>query len=325
LVRICRNPPLDEALADAVVDLWVVVTNTGGSVGFAAPVDEATVRPVAQAAFGRVREGTDDLVVACDGGRLLGFGFLGTNDLALTGHWGRISRLQRHPGAGGAGIGRALLEALEDAARERGLERVALTARGGTGVERFYLRHGYAVEGRLPGRLNVAEGVRVEELQLSKRLDGGSDGGAGPVAGTLRVMRLDQGLPLPRYAHPGDAGLDLYGREDVTLEPGERALVPTGLAIALPPGHVGLVHPRSGLAARHGVGMVNAPGTIDEGYRGELQVLLVNLDRREPVTLRRGDRIAQLLVQRVEHVAVVEVAELPGSARGDGGFGSSGR
>jgi dUTP pyrophosphatase len=141
----------------------------------------------------------------------------------------------------------------------------------------------------------------------------------------LRVHRLTADVPLPRYAHPGDAGLDLRAAETVTLAPGERALVATGLAVALPPGHVGLVHPRSGLALRQGLGMVNAPGTVDEGYRGELKVVLVNHDRDAPVTVRRGDRIAQLVVQRVEHVQVVEVDELPASARGDGGFGSSGR
>ncbi|MGI8574101.1 MAG: dUTP diphosphatase [Egibacteraceae bacterium] len=141
----------------------------------------------------------------------------------------------------------------------------------------------------------------------------------------LPVRRLDEGLPLPRYAHAGDAGLDLQARSDVTLEPGERAAVATGLAIALPAGYVGLVHPRSGLAARHGLSMVNAPGTVDAGYRGELTVLLINLDASEPISLARGDRIAQLVIQRVETVRPVEVTELPPSARGEGGFGSSGR
>jgi dUTP pyrophosphatase len=138
------------------------------------------------------------------------------------------------------------------------------------------------------------------------------------------VTRLDPGLPLPRYAHPGDAGADLVSAVDVRLEPGERRLVPTGVAIALPPGYVGLVHPRSGLAARHGVGIVNAPGTVDAGYRGEISVLLVNLDPHDPVDLSRGDRIAQLVVQRVEKARFVEVERLPGSARGDGGYGSTG-
>lgn len=137
------------------------------------------------------------------------------------------------------------------------------------------------------------------------------------------LRRLDPDLPAPAYAHPGDAGADLYARSEVTLAPGERALVPTGVAIALPAGTVGLVHPRSGLAARHGIGMVNAPGVIDAGYRGELQVLLVN-HGSEPVTLARGDRIAQLLVQRVERARFHEVEVLPGSDRGEGGFGSTG-
>jgi dUTP pyrophosphatase len=138
------------------------------------------------------------------------------------------------------------------------------------------------------------------------------------------ITRLDPDLPLPSYAHPGDAGLDLYARTDVTLAPGERAMVPTGVAIALPAGYAAFVHPRSGLAARHGVGVVNGPGTIDAGYRGEIQVILINLDPGAEVTLRRGDRIAQLVVQQVPQVRLVEVAQLPGSARDTGGFGSTG-
>ena len=140
----------------------------------------------------------------------------------------------------------------------------------------------------------------------------------------VEVVRLDADLPLPGYAHPGDAGADLHAAVDVRLRPGERALVPTGIAIALPPGHVALIHPRSGLAARHGLSIVNTPGTVDAGYRGEIKVLLVNLDPHEPVELSRGDRVAQLLVQRVEQVAFVEVEALPESTRGDGGYGSTG-
>jgi dUTP pyrophosphatase len=138
------------------------------------------------------------------------------------------------------------------------------------------------------------------------------------------IQRIDDTVPLPAYAHPGDAGADLVTTVDVHLEPGERALVPTGVAVALPAGYVGLVHPRSGLAARFGVSIVNAPGTVDAGYRGEVSVLLVNLDPREPVDLRRGDRVAQLVLQRVEEARFVEVDRLPGSARGDGGYGSTG-
>lgn len=138
------------------------------------------------------------------------------------------------------------------------------------------------------------------------------------------ITRLDGGVPLPSYAHHGDAGADLVTTVDVTLEPGERCLVPTGVAIALPPGHVGLVHPRSGLAARCGLSIVNTPGTIDAGYRGEIKVLLVNLDRDEPVVLNRGDRVAQLVVQAVEHAQFHEVEDLPQSARGTGGYGSTG-
>lgn len=140
----------------------------------------------------------------------------------------------------------------------------------------------------------------------------------------ISILRLDPELPLPSYAHPGDAGADLYAREDVSLAPGERRLVPTGIALSLPEGYVGLVHPRSGLAHRAGLSIVNAPGTIDAGYRGEVQVCLVNLDPATPIELRRGDRIAQLVVQRCETAGFVEVAELPGSSRGAGGHGSTG-
>jgi dUTP pyrophosphatase len=139
------------------------------------------------------------------------------------------------------------------------------------------------------------------------------------------VKRLDPDVPLPVYAHPGDAGADLAAAEDVTLGPGERALVRTGVAIALPDGYAAFVHPRSGLAARHGVTIVNAPGTVDAGYRGEIKVTLLNTDREQPVSFRRGDRIAQLIIQRVERAVFHEADELPGSARGDGGFGSTGQ
>jgi dUTP pyrophosphatase len=139
------------------------------------------------------------------------------------------------------------------------------------------------------------------------------------------IKRLDPDLPVPAYAHPGDAGADLYAAEDVTLGPGERALVRTGLAIALPDGYAAFVHPRSGLAAKHGVTIVNAPGTVDAGYRGEIKVTLLNTDRDQPVSFRHGDRIAQLVIQRVERAVFHEAEELPGSARGDGGFGSTGQ
>lgn len=140
----------------------------------------------------------------------------------------------------------------------------------------------------------------------------------------VAILRLDRGLPLPAYAHPGDAGADLMAAVDVTLGPGERALVPTGIALALPEGYVALVHPRSGLAARHGLSIVNAPGTVDAGYRGEIKVLLVNHDPAEPVTLHRGDRIAQLVFQRFEHAVFTDVDALPESVRGAGGYGSTG-
>ncbi|HEU0191410.1 MAG TPA: dUTP diphosphatase [Mycobacterium sp.] len=146
---------------------------------------------------------------------------------------------------------------------------------------------------------------------------------------SLAVVRLDRGLPLPGRAHDGDAGVDLYSAIDVELEPGQRALVPTGIAVAIPFGMVGLVHPRSGLAVRVGLSIVNSPGTIDAGYRGEIKVALINLDPVAPIAVRRGDRIAQLLVQRVELPELVEVASfddagLAGTTRGAGGHGSSG-
>jgi dUTP pyrophosphatase len=138
------------------------------------------------------------------------------------------------------------------------------------------------------------------------------------------VQRLDPGVPLPAYALPGDAGADIATTVDVRLDPGQRAVVPTGLALALPEGFAAFVHPRSGLAARAGMGLVNAPGTIDAGYRGEIKVIVVNHDPLNPIVLRRGDRIAQLVLQRVERADFVEVAALPTSARGSGGHGSTG-
>jgi dUTP pyrophosphatase len=138
------------------------------------------------------------------------------------------------------------------------------------------------------------------------------------------VQRVDPGLPLPSRSHPGDAGVDLYTAVDVELAPGERVVVPTGLAIALPDGYAAFVHPRSGLAADYGVTLVNTPGTVDAGYRGEIKVILFNTDRSSPVRFNRGDRIAQLVIQRVERPVFHEVAELPGSGRGNGGHGSTG-
>jgi dUTP pyrophosphatase len=141
----------------------------------------------------------------------------------------------------------------------------------------------------------------------------------------LPVRRLDPDLPLPAYAHPGDAGADLHAAEEVLLPPGGRATVGTGIAVAVPDGYVAFVHPRSGLASRHGITLVNAPGTVDAGYRGEVKVVLLNTDPAEPFTVRRGDRIAQLVVQPVARVRFLGVDELPGTPRGAGGFGSTGR
>lgn len=140
----------------------------------------------------------------------------------------------------------------------------------------------------------------------------------------ILITRLDSSVPLPSYAKPGDAGADLTSRVDVTLQPGERTLVPTGISIALPNGYVALVHPRSGLAIKHGVTMVNSPGTVDAGFRGELQIILINHDPKAAISFKKGDRIAQLVIQRVEHAEFIEVKTLPGSDRGSAGFGSTG-
>ncbi|MET0703279.1 MAG: dUTP diphosphatase [Mycobacterium sp.] len=145
----------------------------------------------------------------------------------------------------------------------------------------------------------------------------------------LAVVRLDPDLPLPSRAHAGDAGVDLYSAQDVVLPPGQRALVATGIAVAIPDGMVGLIHPRSGLAARVGLSIVNSPGTIDAGYRGEIKISLINLDPADAIVIHRGDRIAQLVVQRVELPELVEVSSFDeagfgNTTRGDGGHGSSG-
>ena len=138
------------------------------------------------------------------------------------------------------------------------------------------------------------------------------------------VTRLDAEMPMPSYAKAGDAGADLSSRIDIEIAPGARALVPTGISIALPPGYAAFVHPRSGRAIKEGLSMVNTPGTIDAGYRGELQVILINHDQQSPISIKRGERIAQLVIQRVESAEFVEVESLPGSGRGIDGFGSTG-
>jgi len=322
VLRVERNPNLDESLVSQLADIWLRVSNAGGAVGFVAPVSADEVRAAALDAFAAVDSGRDDLVVAFDGDDAVGWGLLMPNQWPTHAHWGWIRRVQRDPARRAVGVGSALVAALEDAARARGLERVVLSVRGGTGREGFYLDRGFRIEAHLPGRVRVGDGDDRDEVVMSKRVDGGVDEATGPV---LRVRRLDPELPLPAYAQAGDAGLDLCAAEDVRLPPGERAVVGTGLAIALPPGTVGLVHPRSGLAAKHGVSLVNAPGTIDEGYRGEVRVIVVNHDPREVVEIRRGERIAQLLVQRVERVRVQEADDLDATERGDGGFGSTGR
>lgn len=141
---------------------------------------------------------------------------------------------------------------------------------------------------------------------------------------SVQLKMLDPEIEAPSYAHPGDAGADLRARVDVLIAPGERVLVPTGVSIALPEGFVALIHPRSGLATKHGLTIVNAPGTVDAGYRGEIAVTLLNTDARQSINLARGDRIAQMVIQRVEYARFVPVEELPDSVRGAGGFGSTG-
>ena len=140
----------------------------------------------------------------------------------------------------------------------------------------------------------------------------------------VQIQRLDKGLPLPDYARPGDAGMDVYSTIDCSIAPGARAVIPTGIAIALPEGYVCLVHPRSGLAAKNGISIVNTPGTIDSGYRGEIKVILINTDQSETFEIKRGDRIAQLVFQKFENARFYEVENLPESQRGAGGFGSTG-
>lgn len=140
----------------------------------------------------------------------------------------------------------------------------------------------------------------------------------------LEIKRLDLDLPLPAYAHEGDAGLDLYSAEDRTLKPFERALIPTGIAVAIPEGHAGFVLPRSGLAIKRGLSVVNAPGLIDSHYRGEIKIIAINMDATTPIEIGRGEKVAQLVIQRVERVELVEVAALDETVRGEGGFGSTG-
>ncbi len=319
-LHIQRNPAPTEELLGSLVRVWVDVTEAGGAVGLSPPAQPEDARALAESHLDGVASGREDVVVAYDDERVAGFGFLELNGHGVLSHWGAIKRLQRHPRLHGRGVGSAVLAELERTACDRGLLMTTVTVRDGTGYERFYLGHGYRLDAVLPERLRLRDGQLLDELHLSKRLDQPEAAGA-----QLSVQRLDPELPLPQRARPGDAGLDLHARHEVTLAPGERAVVPTGVAVALPSGTVGLLHPRSGLAVDHGIGMVNAPGTVDEGYRGELKVVLINLDPSEPVTLERGQRIAQLVVQPVSAAPVVEVEQLGESPRGSEGFGSTGR
>ncbi|HLF83590.1 MAG TPA: dUTP diphosphatase [Blastocatellia bacterium] len=141
----------------------------------------------------------------------------------------------------------------------------------------------------------------------------------------VQIKLLEEGIPRPRYQHEGDAGLDLSSRVDYVLEPGERAMIPTGIAVAIPRGYAGFVLPRSGLASRHGISLVNSPGLVDSGYRGELAIVMINTDKHKAFHIKRGDRIAQLVIQRVEEVTLVGIDELDDTSRGGGGFGSTGK
>ena len=141
----------------------------------------------------------------------------------------------------------------------------------------------------------------------------------------IQIKLLDEDLPMPRYQHEGDAGLDLPSRVDYVLEPGERAMIPTGIAVAIPRGYAGFVLPRSGLASRHGIALVNSPGLVDSGYRGEMSIIMINTDKREAFHIKRGDRIAQLVIQKVVEATTIQVSELDATSRGSGGFGSTGQ
>jgi dUTP pyrophosphatase len=141
----------------------------------------------------------------------------------------------------------------------------------------------------------------------------------------IQIKLLDEDLPMPRYQHEGDAGLDLPSRVDYVLEAGERAMIPTGIAVAIPRGYAGFVLPRSGLASRHGIALVNSPGLVDSGYRGEMAIIMINTDKREAFHIKRGDRIAQLVIQKVVEATTIQVSELDDTSRGSGGFGSTGQ
>jgi dUTP pyrophosphatase len=186
---------------------------------------------------------------------------------------------------------------------------------------------GPALAGRVPVEwTTVSNETAVFSTDAASAVTDSSETTAAYGAPTLEVQlkMLDAGLEAPSYAHPGDAGADLRAREDVHLAPGERKLVPTGVSIALPDGFVALIHPRSGLATKHGLTVVNAPGTVDAGYRGEIAVTLLNTDQNNAIDLKRGDRIAQMVIQRVEYAQFVAVDQLSDSVRGTGGFGSTG-
>ncbi|MPZ88474.1 MAG: GNAT family N-acetyltransferase, partial [Nitriliruptorales bacterium] len=199
VIDVQRNPVLDASLIDALIDIWITVTGAGGAVGFLPGAGAAEVRPVAERAFARVADGSDDLIVAFDGCEPAGFAFLGPHEQRLSSHCAVVKRLQRDPRRWGRGVGGAVLAEAERVAIDRGFLLLALTVRGGTGREGFYAAHGFRVDGRLPARLLLHEGEMVEEIHMSKPLATGVPA----VTETLQVRRLDPDLPLPAYAHPG--------------------------------------------------------------------------------------------------------------------------
>lgn len=338
MIRTQVNPPLTDSLIEDVVALWTAAANHGEAVGFAPPVGAEQVARAVAVHWDRVIDGVSDLIVAFDEDVLVGFALLArSQEGPAAAHRGRLETLQRAADHAGTGIGSVLLDAVRAQAESHGIGRLTLTMREGTGAERFYLRNGFRQVARLPDWVRIG-GRPIAALVLTADLSvepGGAAAAPGVAAGepvdtpvggvVVPVLRLDPDLPLPRYAQPGDAGLDLHARVHRILPPGTRTVMPTGIAVAIPPGYVGLVHPRSGSAVRDGLSIVNSPGTIDAGYRGEIKVPLINHDPSAKIVLHRGDRVAQLLLQRVEHAVLHEVDTLPDGSRGAEGFGSTGR
>ena len=337
------NPPLTDGLVDTLVRLWVAAAAEGRTVGFDRSATHDSLGHAVAPHWDAVIDGTTDLLVAPDAVTPQGFALLARDTTAPAwAHRGRVDLVLAPGGEDHDDLAEALLAGVEERARQRELDTLAvLLPVGARAMAAPFRARGYAVVARLPRWLRV-EGTPTDAEVLLRdtappsgavadepppERPAGAAGAAtlGRSGVRLPIRRLDPDLPLPRYARPGDAGLDLHAREDRILPPGTRAVMPTGVAVAIPAGYVGLVHPRSGAAVRSGLSIVNTPGTIDAGYRGELQVPLINLDPSAKIVVRRGDRIAQLLIQRVEHAELEEVEALPDGVRGVDGFGSTGR